>query len=120
MFQGGGYVVQEYNTDISLKTDFSIINNHMVDCKMPVITNKSFVGVNISGNYMHAPDDFPDLAIAGQYPVIDNNVMIGVRVRARNIGYAIISPKMTNNIFRANGVLTNLQHSLIMIHLQVL
>lgn len=107
MFQGDGYVVQEYNTDISLKTGFSIINNRMDDCKMSVILNKSLTDVNISGNYMHASDDFPDLSIAGQYPVIDNNVVIGVRVRARNAGYVIISPGITNNIFRENDALTN-------------
>lgn len=104
MFKGGGFAVQEYNTGIPLRTGFSIVNNHMIDCKMPIITNQSFIGIRVAGNYMQAPDDFPDLAIAGQYPVIENNTLIGVRVKARDIGYTVISPKVTNNIFRANSV----------------
>jgi hypothetical protein len=103
MFKGGGFAVQEYNTGIPLRTGFSIVNNHMIDCKMPIITNQSFIGISVSGNYMQAPDDLPDLSIAGQYPVIENNTLIGVRVRARDLGYTIVSPKIVNNIFRANS-----------------
>lgn len=103
-FQGGGFAVQEYNTGPVLRNGFSITNNHFIDCKMPAITNQSFIGIRVAGNYMQAPDDFPDLAIAGQYPVIENNTLIGVRVKARDIGYTVISPKVTNNIFRANSV----------------
>lgn len=104
MFKGGGFAIQEYNTGTPLRHGFSIINNHMVDCKMPVITNQAFIGIRVSGNYMQAPDDLPDLAIAGQYPIIDNNTLIGVRVIARSLGYTVLGPKVTNNIFRANGV----------------
>ncbi|EJX4509928.1 phage head-binding domain-containing protein [Salmonella enterica] len=104
MFIGGGFSVQEYNTGIALRYGFSILNNHMVDCKMPAITNQSFIGIRLEGNYMHAPDDFPDLAIAGQYPVIQNNTLIGVIIRARNLGYTILSPKVVNNKFQANSL----------------
>lgn len=104
MFRGGGFAIQDYNTGIELRTGFSILNNHFDDCKMPVMTNQSFIGIRVSGNYMKAPDDFPNLSIAGQYPVIENNTLIGVRILARDLGYTIISPKVCNNIFRQNSI----------------
>lgn len=103
-FEGGGYAIQEYNTGIALRTGFQIKDNQMINCIPPIITNQSFIGIEITGNLIKAPDDFPDLTIAGQYPVIDNNILIGVRVRARDLGYTIIAPKITNNVFRANSV----------------
>ena len=103
-FQGGGFAIQEYNTGSALRTGFSITNNHMIDCKLPAITNQSYIGVVVRGNYMQAPDDLPDLAIAGQRPVIDGNTFIGVRIRARDLGYTVISPKVTNNTWRSNSI----------------
>ncbi|EKA4601566.1 TPA_asm: hypothetical protein GDL74_21875 [Salmonella enterica] len=55
---------------------------------------------------MVAEDATPDLVIAGQYPVIQNNTLVGVRIRARNLGYTIINPKIRNNIFRLNSILS--------------
>lgn len=107
MFRGGGYAIQDYNTGIELRTGFSILNNHFDNCKLPILTNQSFIGIRVSGNYMKAPDDFPDLAIAGQRPVITGNTLIGVRVRARGLGYTVIEPTVSNNIFGSNGVFSN-------------
>ncbi|MFV7184771.1 hypothetical protein ACNPGY_02880 [Citrobacter cronae] len=107
MFRGGGYAIQDYNTGIELRTGFSILNNHFDNCKLPILTNQSFIGIRVSGNYMKAPDDFPDLAIAGQRPVITGNTLIGVRVRARGLGYTVIEPTVSNNIFGSNGVPSN-------------
>ncbi|ENU7569183.1 hypothetical protein ACE3Y0_002772 [Salmonella enterica] len=107
MFRGGGYAIQDYNTGIELRTGFSILNNHFDNCKLPILTNQSFIGIRVSGNYMKAPDDFPDLAIAGQRPVITGNTLIGVRVRARGLGYTVIEPTVSNNIFGYNGVPSN-------------
>lgn len=103
-FEGGGYAVQEYNTGIELRYGFQIKDNQMIDCIPPIIQNQSFIGIEVSGNYIKAPTDFPNLSIAGQHPVIDNNILIGVRVHARDLGYTIVSPKVTNNTFRANSV----------------
>lgn len=103
-FQGGGFAIQEYNTGSALRTGFSITNNHMIDCKLPAITNQSYINVVVRGNYMEAPSDLPDLAIAGQGPIIDNNVFVGVRIRARDLGYSVIAPKVTNNVWRANSM----------------
>lgn len=103
-FQGGGFAIQEYNTGSALRRGFSITNNHMVDCKLPAITNQSYIGVTVRGNYMEAPTNFPDLVIAGQRPVIDGNMFVGVRVRARDLGYSVIAPKVTNNVWRANSL----------------
>lgn len=103
MFIGSRFVVQVYNKEIALRYGFRILNNRMADCKMPVIINQSFIGIHLEGNYMVALDDFPDLAIAGQYPVIQNNTLIGVQIRARELGYTILSPRFVNNKFHANG-----------------
>lgn len=103
-FQGGGYAVQEYNTESTLRNGFDIIGNHFVDCIMPAITNQSYIGIRVEGNYMQAPDNFPDLTIAGQRPVITGNTLVGLRVRARGLGYTVIEPTISNNIFKANGV----------------
>ncbi|EKA4601567.1 hypothetical protein RWF45_003849 [Salmonella enterica] len=43
MFIGGGYAIQEYNTGIPLRTGFSILNNHMYKCMMPIITNQPII-----------------------------------------------------------------------------
>ncbi|EPC7542435.1 hypothetical protein ACXHVK_002887 [Morganella morganii] len=102
MFQGGGESVREYNTGVSLRTGFRIINNQMVDCKPPAITNQSFIGIEFIGNYLVAPSDYPDLRLGGQYTTIKDNVLVGVRIRERNIGYTVINMKVTDNIFRAN------------------
>lgn len=104
MFIGGGFAIQEYNTGVAIRQGFSILNNHMIDCKMPAITNQSFVGIRLEGNYMVAPDDFPDLAIAGQYPVIQNNTLVGIRIRAIGLGYSVIHPKIINNKFGQNSI----------------
>lgn len=103
-FEGGGYAVQEYNTGTALRTGFQIKDNQMIDCIPPAITNQSFIGVEVTGNLIKAPSDFPDMSIAGQYPIIDNNILIGVRIKARDLGYVVFGPRVTNNTFRANSV----------------
>lgn len=103
LFQGGGEAVREYNTGIALRSGFRIINNQMIDCKPPAITNQSFIGLEFSGNYLVAPGDFPNLILGGQHTVIKDNTLIGVRIRARDLGYTIIDMSVTDNTFRANA-----------------
>ncbi|HFP0947337.1 TPA: hypothetical protein ACHKGZ_004826, partial [Escherichia coli] len=96
--------IREYNTGVSLRTGFRIINNQMVDCKPPAITNQSFIGLEFIGNYLVAPTDFPDLRLGGQHTVIKDNTLIGVRIRARDLGYTVIDMSVTENAFRANSL----------------
>ncbi|WP_275220529.1 hypothetical protein [Citrobacter freundii] len=104
MFQGGGEAVREYNTGIALRSGFRIINNQMVDCKPPAITNQSFIGLEFTGNYLVAPTDFPDLRLGGQHTVIKDNTLIGVRIRERDLGYTVIDMSVIDNTFRANSL----------------
>lgn len=104
MFIGGPYSLREYNTGNPIRRGISFTNNHLVDCPAPQLVNQSYIGVTIRGNYMQVPDNFPDMAIAGQYPIVENNTLIGVRIRARDLGYTVLGPIIRNNIFRANSI----------------
>lgn len=104
LFQGGGEAVREYNTGIVLRSGFRVINNQMVDCKPPAISNQSFIGLEFVGNFLVAPSDFPDLILGGQHTVIKDNTLVGVRIRARNLGYTILDMSVVDNTFRANAI----------------
>lgn len=104
VFHGGPYSLREYNTGIPQRRGITFSNNHIVDCPAPAMSNQSYIAMRFTGNYVQVPDDFPDLVWAGQYPVIDNNTLIGVRIRMRGLGYSVIYPKITDNIFRQNSI----------------
>lgn len=104
VFNGGPYTMREYNTGIPIRRGITFSDNHIIDCPAPIMTNQSYIAMRFVNNYVQVPDDFPDLNWAGQYPVIEGNIFQGVRIRSRDLGYTIISPKIRNNIFRANGV----------------
>ncbi|HIC0443197.1 TPA: hypothetical protein ACWZS2_004211 [Escherichia coli] len=104
VFSGGPYSLREYHTGKPIRRGITFTNNHIVDCPAPQLVNQSYIGVIIRDNYMQVPDNFPDMAIGGQYPVIDGNTLIGVRIKARDLGYTVIGPRVTNNIFRANSI----------------
>ncbi len=103
-FQGGGYALQEYNTGIPIRRGLDILNNHLVDCIPPACTNQSFKYIRVEGNYIQAPDDYPDMTIGGQHSIIKDNVLIGVRLRARDLGYTVVGLKVIGNTFTANSV----------------
>lgn len=106
VFHGGPYAMREYNVGTPIRRGITFSNNHIVDCPAPIMSNQSLVGMRFTGNYVQVPDDFPNLVWAGQYPVIDNNTLIGVTIRIRDLGYTLLYPTITNNIFRSNSVLT--------------
>lgn len=103
-FQGGGYALQEYNTGTPIRRGITYSNNHLVDCIPPACTNANFEGMVFENNYIQAPDDFPDMAIGGKYSTIRNNILIGVRIRARGLGYRVVGLKVIGNLFRPNSV----------------
>ena len=106
VFHGGPDAMREYNIGTPIRRGITFSNNHIVDCPAPIMSNQSLVGMRFTGNYVQVPDDFPNLVWAGQYPVIDNNTLIGVTIRIRDLGYTLLYPTITNNIFRSNSVLT--------------
>lgn len=102
-FVGGGFAVQEYNTGGVARTGFIISDNHFVDCRMPSITNSSYSDIQIRSNYMEAPSNFPDMALGGTGTVVQGNVLKGVRLRARDLGYTVVGLKVIGNTFIDNG-----------------
>lgn len=106
-FHGGPYAMREYNIGTPIRRGVTFSNNHIVDCPAPIMSNQSLVGMMFTGNYVQVPDDYSSLVWAGQYPVIDGNTLIGVTIRIRDLGYTLLYPKITNNIFRSNSVSTS-------------
>ncbi|HDI4957664.1 TPA: hypothetical protein PNO53_001870 [Salmonella enterica] len=103
VLHGGPYSMREYNIGTPIRRGITFSNNHIVDCPAPFMSNQSLVGMRFTGNYVQVPDDFPDLVWAGQYPVIDGNTLVGVKIKVRGFGYTLLYPTITNNIFRQNS-----------------
>ncbi|HFV9303971.1 TPA: hypothetical protein ACIAJC_001622 [Citrobacter freundii] len=104
VLHGGPYSMREYNTGTPLRRGITFSNNHIVNCPAPIMSNQSYIAMKFTGNYVEVPDDFPDLVWAGQYPIIESNTLVGVRIRMRGLGYSVIHPKITDNTFRQNTV----------------
>ncbi|EQB7286706.1 phage head-binding domain-containing protein [Morganella morganii] len=100
VFNGGPYSMREYNIGTPLRHGITFSNNHIINCPAPIMSNQSLIGMRFTGNYVQAPADFPDLVWGGQYPIIDNNFLLGVKIKIRDVGYTVINPRITNNTFR--------------------
>lgn len=107
VFKGGGMVVREYNTGTPKRWGISITNNHMIDCPLPTMTNSAYNCITFSGNYCEPPADFPFLAIGGRNPIIENNVLRGVSIKIRDLGYHIVGLTVRNNKFVDGATVQN-------------